>query len=394
GCPRRGGRRGAAAGEAPLPGRGGARHRRRGRAAVRGPRRLTRLAVARAGTRRYFHRPPVVDLHAAEPRRALRGQRPGRGADRARAALRTQRPAAARRVERRGAARVGLPRAARRGRPGMARLHDGRAACRRRPHDLRRVGRCDRARRRGAGAELRPRVVRAGMSVEAVVFDLDGLLLDSEQLWDEAREELAHERGGRWTPEAQRDMMGMSTPERSRYHHDRIGLRESPEEINGLVVERMRALYEQHLPLLPGAVEAVERLGACWPLGLASSSNRPLIDRVLELSGLARWFKVTVSSEEVAHGKPAPDVYLEAARRLGIDTARAAAVEDSRNGIRSARAAGMTGIAIPNPHFPPGEDALAEADLVLGSLDELTPEAVEPAADAHAHGPPRGGASP
>ena len=218
------------------------------------------------------------------------------------------------------------------------------------------------------------------MSVDAVVFDLDGLLLDSEQLWDEAREELARERGGRWHPGAQRDMMGMSSPEWSRYMHDRIGLREPPEEINQLVVERMLALYDKELPLLPGAVDAVKRLGERWPLGLASSSNRALIDRVLELSRLARWFRVTVSSEEVARGKPAPDVYLEAARRLGVDPARAAAVEDSHNGIRAARAAGMAVIAIPNAQFPPGEEALAEADLVLDSLRELTPEAVEQAA--------------
>jgi HAD superfamily hydrolase (TIGR01509 family) len=215
------------------------------------------------------------------------------------------------------------------------------------------------------------------VSVDAVVFDLDGLLLDSEQLWDEAREELARERGGRWHPAAQRDMMGMSSPEWSRYMHDRIGLRESPEEINRLVVERMLALYDAGLPLLPGAVEAVERLGERWPLGLASSSNRPLIDRVLELSGLARWFRVTVSSEEVARGKPAPDVYLEATRRLCVDSARAAAVEDSHNGIRAARGAGMAVIAIPNPHFPPGRQALAQADLVLDSLDELTAEVVD-----------------
>ena len=218
------------------------------------------------------------------------------------------------------------------------------------------------------------------MSVDAVVFDLDGLLLDSEQLWDEAREELARERGGRWHPGAQRDMMGMSSPEWSRYMHDRIGLRESPEEINQLVVERMLALYDKELPLLPGAVDAVKRMGERWPLGLASSSNRALIDRVLELSGLARWFRVTVSSEEVARGKPAPDVYLEAARRLGVDPARAAAVEDSHNGIRAARAAGMAVIAIPNAQFPPGEEALDEADLVLDALRELTPEAVEQAA--------------
>jgi HAD superfamily hydrolase (TIGR01509 family) len=211
----------------------------------------------------------------------------------------------------------------------------------------------------------------------AVVFDLDGLLLDSEHLWDEVREELARERGGRWTDRAQRDMMGMSSPEWSAYMHDTIGLAESPEEINRLVVERMLERYEHELPLLPGAVEAVQRLAASWPLGLASSSNRPLIDRALEASGLAQYFQATVSSEEVARGKPAPDVYLEAARRLGVDPADAVAVEDSHNGIRAAKAAGMGVIAIPNHRFPPGEEALADADVVLDSLAELTEQAVE-----------------
>jgi HAD superfamily hydrolase (TIGR01509 family) len=213
--------------------------------------------------------------------------------------------------------------------------------------------------------------------IAAVVFDLDGVLLDSEQVWDEAREQLARERGGRWHAGAQRDMMGMSSPEWSRYMHETIGLPEPPEEINREVVERLVASYRKHLPVLPGAREAVERLAARWPLGLASSSNRELIDLALELLGVADLFKATVSSEEVARGKPAPDVYLEAARRLGVDPTQAAAVEDSHNGIRSAKAAGMCVLAIPNPHFPPGDEALAEADGVLGSLEELTPEAVE-----------------
>jgi HAD superfamily hydrolase (TIGR01509 family) len=212
--------------------------------------------------------------------------------------------------------------------------------------------------------------------IEAVVFDLDGVLLDSEQLWDEVREELARERGGRWHERAQRDMMGMSSPEWSRYMHDVIGLREPPEEISAEVVRRMGERYREQLPLFPGAVEAVERLAARWPLGLASSSNRPLIDRVLDVSGLARFFRATVSSEEVPRGKPAPDVYLEAARRLGIDAGRCAAVEDSRNGILSARAANMRVIAIPNPAFPPGDDALAAADVVLQSIRELEPAVV------------------
>ena len=159
--------------------------------------------------------------------------------------------------------------------------------------------------------------------------------------------------------------------------HDVIGLAESPEEINDLVVERMAEQYRSRLPLLPGAVEAVERIAPRWPLGLASSSNRRLIDLVVELSGLAKHFRATVSSEEVDRGKPAPDVYLEAAGRLGVEPNRAAAVEDSDAGIRSAAAAGMRVIAIPNRSFPPSKDAFARAHLVLDSLADLTPAAIE-----------------
>jgi HAD superfamily hydrolase (TIGR01509 family) len=214
--------------------------------------------------------------------------------------------------------------------------------------------------------------------IDAVVFDLDGLLLDTEQLWDEVREELARERGGRWHAGAQADMMGMSSPEWSRYMHEVIGLSEPPDEIAAEVVRRMEDRYRRDLPLLPGARGAVERLAARWPLGLASSSNRPLIDLALELGGLASFFRATVSSEEVERGKPAPDVYLEACRRLGVEPNRTAAVEDSRSGIRSAHAAGMRVVAIPNAHYRPEAESLALADVVLRSLDELTPEAVLP----------------
>jgi HAD superfamily hydrolase (TIGR01509 family) len=212
--------------------------------------------------------------------------------------------------------------------------------------------------------------------IEAVVFDLDGVLLDSEQVWDEVREELARERGGRWHDRAQADMMGMSSVEWSRYMHDVLGLAEPPEEINAEVVRRMLERYEKELPLIDGAVEAVERLAERWPLGLASSSNRPIIERALEVSGLAPYFRATVSSEEVRRGKPAPDVYLEAARRLGVAPEVCAAIEDSGNGIRSGAAAGMRAIAIPNRLFPPPPDALALATVVLGSLHELTPDVV------------------
>jgi len=213
--------------------------------------------------------------------------------------------------------------------------------------------------------------------IEAVVFDLDGVLLDSEQVWDEVREELVKERGGRWHEQAQTEMMGMSSVEWSRYMHDELDLPEPPEEISAEVVQRLDEVYRKRLPLIDGAREAVERLAARWPLGLASSSNREVIDLVLDLSGLARFFRVTVSSEEVPRGKPAPDVYLEAARGLGVPPQRCAAVEDSHNGIRSAKAAGMRVIAIPNQHYPPGEEALALADVTLGSLAELTPSIVE-----------------
>jgi len=213
--------------------------------------------------------------------------------------------------------------------------------------------------------------------IEAVVFDLDGVLVDSEHVWDEARKELAAERGGRWHEQASRDMMGMSSLEWSRYMHDVIGLEDPPAEISAEVVRRLEEIYRRELPLIDGAVEAVERLAARWPLGLASSSNRELIDLVLELSALAPYFCVTVSSEEVARGKPAPDVYVEAARRLQVAPESCAAIEDSENGIRSAKAAGMRVLALPNPQFPPAEDALALADDVLASIGELTPERLE-----------------
>jgi HAD superfamily hydrolase (TIGR01509 family) len=211
----------------------------------------------------------------------------------------------------------------------------------------------------------------------AVVFDLDGVLLDSEQVWNEAKEELVRERGGTWRDEAPRDMMGMSSLEWSAYLHDELGVDLDPGAISDAVVARLEEIYRERLPLLDGAAEAVERLAGRWPLGLASSSNREIIDLFLELSGLGRYFEVTLSSEEVARGKPYPDVYREAAHRLGSEPADCVAVEDSSNGIKAARAAGMGVIALPNPHYPPGEEELSGADVQIGALHELTVELVE-----------------
>jgi HAD superfamily hydrolase (TIGR01509 family) len=216
--------------------------------------------------------------------------------------------------------------------------------------------------------------VLVGAHLDAVVFDMDGVLVDTEHLWDEVREQLTAEWGGRYTPEAQEAMMGMSSTEWSRYLHETVGLREPPDTINAEVVRRMLDRYERELPIVPGAVAAVRRLSAAGlRLALASSSNRELIDAVLRRLGLTELFSVAVSSEEVARGKPAPDVYLEAARRLGVDPARCAAVEDSASGIRAAHAAGMRVIVYPNRHYPPAADALALADVVVDSLEELGP---------------------
>ena len=212
-----------------------------------------------------------------------------------------------------------------------------------------------------------------------VVFDMDGVLIASEEVWDDVREVYVRERGGRYDAEVQRALMGLSSVEWSRYLHEVAGVPDEPEVINEEVVRRMLERYRERLPLIHGAVEAVQRLAGRYPLGLASSSNRPLIDAVLELAGLTEYFRATVSSEEVARGKPAPDVYLEAARRLGIAPECAAAVEDSHGGIRSAKAAGMRVIAIPNPSYPPDGESLAQADVTIRSLAELTPELIDAA---------------
>lgn len=225
---------------------------------------------------------------------------------------------------------------------------------------------------------------------DAVIFDLDGVLVDSEQLWNRAKEAVVREAGGRWRDDAPRAMMGMSSPEWSSYMHDELGVDHDPGEINLAVVGRIERLYRSSLPLLPGAVDAVRGLDTRWPLGLASSSNREIIDLVLELSGLADAFVATLSSEEVTRGKPAPDVYLEAARRINADVRRCVAIEDSSNGLRAAAAAGMAVIAVPNAHYPPDRDALMLAAARVDIPGEITPELVEWVSQ-FPHSAPRGG---
>lgn len=217
------------------------------------------------------------------------------------------------------------------------------------------------------------------MTVGAVVFDLDGVLIDSEGIWNAARHDVALEHGGGWSDRAPLAMLGMNSLEWSSYMHDTLRVPLPPAEISAEVVGRVEGLYRDHVPLIPGAREAVDRVASSWPLAMATSANREIIDLVLELTALSRYFTATVSSEEVERGKPAPDVYLEAASRIGVAPDRCAAVEDSSNGLRSAAAAGMLVMAVPNHDFPPDEDALALAAVVLDSIADLTPARIEAA---------------
>ncbi len=209
------------------------------------------------------------------------------------------------------------------------------------------------------------------------MFDLDGVLIDSEPVWEQVRRDVVADRGGHWAADAQDRLMGMSTAEWSRYMSSGLGVRLPPREVAEVVIAAMAARYREHLPLLPGAVDAVRRMAARWPVGLASSAPRSLIETVLDAAALRAVFAATVSTEELARGKPAPDVYLEAAARLRVAPDACAAVEDSSNGLRSAAAAGCAVIAVPRPAYPPADDALASARLVLPGLAGLTVPAVE-----------------
>jgi len=208
--------------------------------------------------------------------------------------------------------------------------------------------------------------------IEAVIFDLDGVLVDSEPVWEQVRRRYVAEHGGTWQPDTQSRLMGMSTGEWARYLSEELGVDRSAETVADEVVAEMVRRYDADLPLMPGAVDAVRRMAARWRLGLASSSPSRLIDRLLEDARLTKVFEVTLSTEDVARGKPDPDVYLNVAQRLRLAPQVCAAVEDSSNGLRSAAAAGMAVIAVPHPVYPPRPEALALARLTIGDLAGLT----------------------
>lgn len=212
--------------------------------------------------------------------------------------------------------------------------------------------------------------------IDAVVFDMDGVLVDSEPVWEQVRRTVVAEHGGRWQPDTQSRLMGMNTGEWAKYLSGELGVDLAPSGVAALVIETMAARYAEHVPLLPGAVDAVRMAAGRWPLGVASSSPQILIDTVLDAAGIRSLFAATQSADSMAHGKPAPDIYLTVAAALGVAADRCAAVEDSSNGLRSAANAGMHVIAVPRPHYPPDGDALARAELVLTDLTSLTPDAL------------------
>ncbi|WP_410601488.1 HAD family hydrolase [Amycolatopsis sp. lyj-90] len=203
--------------------------------------------------------------------------------------------------------------------------------------------------------------------MEAVIFDLDGVLVDSEKMWDEVRRAVAREFHGTWRDESTRAMQGMSTPEWAAYLAHDLGVQLRPADVAQVVVERMARRYAEKPPIIPGGPDVVREVAKHWPVAIASSSPPLLIKAFLDITRLP--VPTAVSSEQVGAGKPAPDVYLKAAELLGVEPKNCAAVEDTTNGLRAALAAGMTVYAVPNPHFPPDPSVLAQTTVISAITD-------------------------
>lgn len=213
---------------------------------------------------------------------------------------------------------------------------------------------------------------RAG-GISAVIFDLDGVLIESEEVWHQVRHEFVTGHGGHWTADDQQAVMGANSAQWAEHVHKNCGVSLSPEEIYAGVMVGLRAAYTAHLPLLPGVERTVRDFAGHYPLAVASSSPREIIEYVLQLARLRECFRAIVSSDDVARGKPEPDVYVEACRRLQVEPQEVVAIEDSANGIRAARAAGMVVVAVPSRVFPPPRDVVDTADIVVASVAELHP---------------------
>lgn len=214
------------------------------------------------------------------------------------------------------------------------------------------------------------------MPIDAVLFDMEGVLVDSEPYWYQSRQEFARDHGKVWTEADQRQAMGRATTSWAALMQERLGVAMSVDDIIADMKARIIAHYEQHLPVRPGALEAVRLAASRYRVGLASGSPTVVIERVMELTGLNRVFEVIVYGDDIPHGKPAPDIYLAACTRLGVEPGRALGIEDSANGIRSLKAAGMYAIAAPSPGFPLPPEIVQMADRQIFSLEDFTLELV------------------
>ncbi len=209
------------------------------------------------------------------------------------------------------------------------------------------------------------------MPIEAVIFDMDGVLVDSEVYWDEARVDFARDRGKAWIDEYQRLAMGRSTVGWAAVMQDKLGLDESIDDIIAEMKSRVIARYEQRMPTRSDAIESVQRMKQHYRVALASGSPTEIIKAVLRITGLDQLFEVIIYGDDIARGKPAPDIYLEALTRLELLPAAAVGIEDSANGLRALHAAGMAAIAAPSPGFPLPPDILALADARIDTLEAL-----------------------
>ncbi|MCS6834587.1 MAG: HAD family phosphatase [Anaerolineae bacterium] len=210
------------------------------------------------------------------------------------------------------------------------------------------------------------------MSFDAIIFDMDGVLVDSEVYWLKSRQEFAQARGKVWTDADQRQAMGRNTVEWAEVMRERLSLDEAAEAIMSEMIDRVKAHYDERLPLRPGALEAVRVASGRARVALASGSPTAIIQHVMRLTGLDSVFEVMVYGDDYPNGKPAPDVYLGACERLGVDPRRCVGIEDSGNGIRSVVAAGMVCVAAPSPAFPLSEELLALCARKVDTMEALT----------------------
>jgi HAD superfamily hydrolase (TIGR01509 family) len=214
------------------------------------------------------------------------------------------------------------------------------------------------------------------MAIQAVIFDMDGVLVNSEEYWWQSRVEFAEKLGKHWSFDDQRAAMGRNTIEWAQVMQERLQIDMPVDEIIEKVRGGVLTRLEKHLPILPGALEAVHAAALEYRVALASGSPKLVIDTVMSLTGLNQVFEHLVYGDDMPQGKPAPDIYLETARRLGLDPASCVGIEDSSNGLRALKAAGMHVIAVPSPGFPLTDDVLSLADRVLPSLEQFSVELV------------------